>query len=289
MRTFPNDNLAGRRVPRRPVAADLRRQHRTPCCTPCATSPGTPAARMQIKWRIDGFQNPPRPDRRAAQPARLQGRHRQPGRRPPAGEMDALVWVGDGRRRARLGDRRQLPGRSGSSACWSSSGTGSRSPSRRRCSAAARTPARRWTAPRRPTSPTTPRTRTGNAIPLDAHIRLANPRTAADRRLAGSCAAATTTTAASTTVGNLDMGLVFCCYQQDVGRQFEAIQTRLIDEPLVDYISPDRRRLLLRPARRPRRQRLAGPRAARRGLTAAGPSRGSRGRAPHEGRTERLQ
>jgi deferrochelatase/peroxidase EfeB len=77
----------------------------------------------------------------------------------------------------------------------------------------------------------------GKRIPLDAHIRLANPRTQAtdtSRILRRGYNFSRAVTAA----GQLDMGLLFVCFQSNLSAGFLAIQQRLNGEPLEEYIKP---------------------------------------------------
>jgi len=78
----------------------------------------------------------------------------------------------------------------------------------------------------------------GERIALDAHIRLANPREPAtiDQRI---LRRAWNYSEGFDADGQLNMGLLFVAFNQDIGRQFVAIQERLNEEPMVDYVTPE--------------------------------------------------
>ena len=77
----------------------------------------------------------------------------------------------------------------------------------------------------------------GNVIPLDAHMRLANPNTPQtdNQRL---IRRSYNFDLGIDDNGNLNAGHIFIAYQQDVQRQFATVQQRLVDEPLADFVQP---------------------------------------------------
>jgi deferrochelatase/peroxidase EfeB len=74
-------------------------------------------------------------------------------------------------------------------------------------------------------------------IALDARIRLANPREpkTIDQRI---LRRAWNYSDGFDEDGRLNVGLLFVAFNQDIQRQFVAIQERLNEEPMVDYITP---------------------------------------------------
>ncbi|MEH2310112.1 MAG: iron uptake transporter deferrochelatase/peroxidase subunit [Nostoc sp.] len=75
----------------------------------------------------------------------------------------------------------------------------------------------------------------GKQIPLDAHIRLANPRKSESSLI---LRRGFNYSRGFDKSGHLDMGLLFVCFQADLEKGFVTVQNRLIGEPLEEYIRP---------------------------------------------------
>ncbi|MEH1947166.1 MAG: iron uptake transporter deferrochelatase/peroxidase subunit [Nostoc sp.] len=75
----------------------------------------------------------------------------------------------------------------------------------------------------------------GKRIPLDAHIRLANPR---QSELGLILRRGFNYSRGYDKSGQLDMGLLFVCFQSNLEKGFITVQERLNGEPLEEYIKP---------------------------------------------------
>jgi deferrochelatase/peroxidase EfeB len=191
---------------------------------------------LQLRWTIDGFSSAARGPTPHNNPRNLFA-FRDGTANPPTNDeklMDELVWVRSGEPSWAIGGTYQVVRIIRMHVeFWDRVGLNEqeRMIGRIRASGAPIGGTSEFEDPRYDLDPD------GKRIPLTAHIRTANPRTpaTADQRI---LRRGFNFTRGFDAAGALNQGLVFVAFNQSPARQFRTIQTRLLTEPMIDYITP---------------------------------------------------